>query len=68
MKTDKELKKFGYKYLGWMNGWSHPYPEEYENCQKENHHPERISYSNRGLHNTIYCDICKYFCNYDSSD
>ena len=68
MKTDEKLKEYGYKYLGWMNGWGHPYPEEYENCKKLGHHCEDISYSIRGTNNTIYCDICKYYCKYDCGD
>jgi hypothetical protein len=68
MKTDAELKKLGYKFLGWMNGWGHPYPEEYEFCKNLGHVPNEVSYSDRGYDHTVYCDICKLYWKYDSSD
>jgi hypothetical protein len=64
---DDDLKGEGYKYLGWMNGWTST-PPEYTKCQKLGHIMHDISYSNRGSHHTKHCEICKIYCNYDSSD
>jgi hypothetical protein len=64
--TDKELEKLGYKFLGWANGWSEN-PEELEKCHHFSHPYREISYSNRGLDHTVWCDICKFYYKYDSS-
>ena len=67
-KIDSDLKILGYDYLGWMNGWGQPYPKKYTDCVNAKHSRSNISYSPRGHHNTVYCDICKFYANYDSSD
>ena len=67
MDPDNELKFLKYQYLGWANGWEKT-PIEVKECQSIGHKTNRKSYSNRGSHNTVSCDICKYFYNYDSSD
>jgi hypothetical protein len=67
MDPDNELRSLGYKYLDWANGWSES-PEEVIKCKELGHKTNNHSYSHRGLHNTVSCDICKYYYNYDSSD
>ena len=67
MHPDNKLNSLGYKYFGWANSWRED-PPEVKKCRELNHRTNRISYSNRGLHNTVSCDICKYYYNYDSSD
>ena len=67
-KTDKELKEAGYQNLGWMNGWDGKDPEIYTKCRMKKHILEYVSYSHRGYDNTLYCDECKYYAKYDSSD
>jgi hypothetical protein len=67
MDPDNELRTLGYKYLGWQNSWKEN-PMEVIECRRLEHKIEHHSYSNRGLHNTVICHICKYYYNYDSSD
>ena len=66
MDNDNELHSLGYKYLGWANGWEEN-PEEIKKCKSLGHKTTHHSYSDRGLHNTVVCDICKYYYNYDIS-
>ena len=68
--TDEELKKSGYKYLGWMNAWGNwdNYPLEYKKCAESKHQKRETHRSHHGSDNTLYCDICRYYANYDSSD
>lgn len=66
-KSDSELHQLGYNYLGWANGWSKN-PPELQKCRDEKHSMNEISYSPRGSDHTVYCDICKIWYKYDSSD
>lgn len=54
------------KDLGWANDW-HEVPNIVKNCK---HKTESLDVGprNRGLHNIVTCELCKYRYHYDSSD
>jgi hypothetical protein len=71
----RELKSKGYKYLNWANGWGHNESLEYEECNRLGHNDYRnpdarsdVQHNPRGSTNTVYCDVCKIYWNYDCSD
>ena len=71
----QELKSKGYKYLNWANGWGKNEPPEYLECNKLGHNSWQssdarsdIQHDPRGYRNTVYCDVCKIYWNYDCSD
>lgn len=65
---DAELKKAGYKFLGWENSSKTREVPEYQHCQSEKHVRDTVDHDNRGLEHTVSCDVCKVYWKYDSSD
>lgn len=63
---EKQLKKDKYEYFDWMNGWKET-PLEVKKCNNLHHikQDKQLSYS--GSCNLVYCEICKYYYNYDCS-
>lgn len=63
---EKQLKKENYKYFDWANGWKYK-PKDVKNCEELKHKRKDNSYSIRGSHNRIICEICKYYYDFDCS-
>lgn len=64
-----DLNEKGYKYLGWENGWGKTYPAEYAaHREKDFKKGTSRSFSQRGTHETCWCDNCKIWWNVDMGD
>lgn len=63
---EKRLKNENYRYLGWMNRWKKT-PLEVKNCNNLHHTKQDKMFSFSGSYCIVYCEICKYYYNYDCS-
>lgn len=65
---EKFLKEKNYKYLGWQNSWEDNYPSEYIKCKKALHNVSTADHNRARTEHTVFCDVCKIYYKYDSSD
>lgn len=61
--AEEEVKRLGYKYFDWQNGWRET-PAEVERCKYKTRND---LYSRSGSRNLVRCDTCRYYYHYDCS-
>lgn len=60
-----DLTERGYKHLGWQLSFQN---EHFKRCREAKHSIGNKSFSQRGSHETYWCDECRHWWNIDMSD